>query len=74
MGNTLANLWCMLLGCEDCNFLPTNGFSIKPLKVKLLAGEQKATEKWLVGIPQKHERSFSTTRSSSRGKGHPPCL
>ena len=26
------------------NLLPTNGFSIKPLKVKLLAGEQKATE------------------------------
>ena len=25
-------------------FFPTNGFSIKPLKVKLLAGEQKATE------------------------------
>ena len=26
--------------------MPTNGFSIKPLKVKLLAGEQKATEKF----------------------------
>ena len=25
---------------------PTNGFSIKPLKVLLLAGEQKATEYW----------------------------
>ena len=24
--------------------MPTNGFSIKPLKVKLLAGEQKATK------------------------------
>ena len=24
--------------------MPTNGFSIKPLKVELLAGEQKATE------------------------------
>ena len=24
--------------------MPTNGFSIKPLKVKLIAGEQKATE------------------------------
>ena len=24
--------------------MPTNGFSIKPLKVKRLAGEQKATE------------------------------
>ena len=32
--------------CLDArtNFLPTNGFSIGPLKVKLLAGEQKATE------------------------------
>ena len=28
------------------NFLPTNGFSIKPLEVKLLAGEQKLTEAW----------------------------
>ena len=26
--------------------MPTNGFSIKPLKVKLLAGEQQATELW----------------------------
>ena len=31
-------------GCLDFNFLPINGFAIKPLKVKLLAGEQKATE------------------------------
>ena len=36
--------WRILLGCLDFNFWPTNGFSIKPLKVKLLAGEQKATE------------------------------
>ena len=29
--------------------MPPNGFSIKPLKVKLLAGEQKASEgSWLV--------------------------
>ena len=28
--------------------MPTTGSSIKPLKVKLLAGEQKATESWLV--------------------------
>ena len=34
----------ILLGCQDFNFLPTNGFSMTPLKVKLLAGEQKATE------------------------------
>ena len=26
------------------NFFPTNGFCIEPLKVSLLAGEQKATE------------------------------
>ena len=26
-------LWCILLGCQDCNLLPTHGFSIKPLKV-----------------------------------------
>ena len=31
-----------LLGLN--NFLPTHGFSIQPLKVKLLAGVQKATE------------------------------
>ena len=37
-------LCCILLGCWDFNFLPTSGFSIKPLTVKLLAGEQKATE------------------------------
>ena len=35
----------MLLRCSAFNCLPTNGVSIKPLKVKLLAGEQKATEK-----------------------------
>ena len=34
------NLWCILLGCWDVNLLPTNGFPLKPLKVKLLAGEQ----------------------------------
>ena len=26
----------------------TSGFSVKPLKVKLLAGEQKATEGWFM--------------------------
>ena len=39
--------------------MPTNGFSIKPRKVKLLAGEQKATENisqlglelWLWNLP-----------------------
>ena len=32
-------------GCWDFNFLLTNGFSIEPVKVELLAGKQKATEK-----------------------------
>ena len=31
-------------GRWDFNFVPTHGVSIKPLKVELLAGEQKATE------------------------------
>ena len=39
-----VKLCCILLGFYDFNFLPTNGFSIKPLKVKLFAGEQKAPE------------------------------
>ena len=32
----LKTLWCTLLGCQDFNFLPTNGFffRIKPLEVK----------------------------------------
>ena len=34
----------MLLGCWDFYLLPADGFSFKPLKVKLLAGEQKETE------------------------------
>ena len=38
-------------GCWDFNLLPTNGFSIKPLKVKLLAGEQKATEQCYESAP-----------------------
>ena len=40
--NLAQILCCMLLGCYF-NFLPTNGFSIKPLKVKLFA-KQNATE------------------------------
>ena len=39
-GFALKNHWCILLGCSDFNCLPTNGFSIKQPKVKLLAGEQ----------------------------------
>ena len=40
----INTLWCISFGCLDFSFLPTNGCSIKLLKVKLLAGEQKATE------------------------------
>ena len=37
--------WCILpRDVRTLTCLPTNGFSTKPLKVKLLAGEQKATE------------------------------
>ena len=39
-----------MLGLLD--LLPTNGFSIKRLEVKLLAGEQKATETSLAGARQ----------------------
>ena len=46
-------LCCMLPGCWDLNCLPTDGFSIKQLKAKLLAGEQKATEIWWpFGFPE----------------------
>ena len=31
--------------------MPTGGFSIKPLKVKLLAGEQKATQSLCLHLP-----------------------
>ena len=45
----------MVLEGQDFNFLPTHGFSIKPLKVfnfQLLAREQKATElqPWLLWV------------------------
>ena len=50
LSHLLPLLWCILLGCEDFNFLPTNGFSIQPLKVERLAGEQKAT---LVSAPRR---------------------
>ena len=36
-------LWCILLGHQAFNSCQLKGFSIKPLKVKLIAGEQKAT-------------------------------
>ena len=44
--------------------MPTDGFSIKPLKVKLLAGEQKTTEQvqWPVAHPLR--QLFASTNSS----------
>ena len=38
------NRGAFCLDVRTLTFLPTNGFSIKPPKGKLLAGEQKATE------------------------------
>ena len=46
-------LWCMLprdVRTEQ-RFANFCGFSTKPLKVKLLAGEQKATQQWLGRCP-----------------------
>ena len=39
--------------------MPTNGLSIEPLKLKLLAGEQKATEKFC-------ERGYSPLKTDLR--------
>ena len=48
--------------------MQTNGFSIKSLKVKLLAGEQKATERWLVPFigfhPSQSYRIWSIRRNA----------
>ena len=46
--------------------MPTHGFSIKPLKVKRLAGEQKATEVWHLHILNKMAKMH---RSGGTGKG-----
>ena len=46
------------------SFLPTNGFSIEPLKVKLLAGEQKVAEKSGWFPFDAHERGTLKTRRS----------
>ena len=49
--------------------MPTNGFSTKPLKVKLLAGEQKATEKrWqlLLSFVRESLGSFQLVPRSDR--------
>ena len=41
--------------------MPTNGFSVKPLKVQLLAGEQKASE----------DRVLSMDRGTAEGRSNP---
>ena len=50
------------------HFLPTNGFSIKPPRVKLLAGEQKATEH---GQTRYSGFPFGTTRAINSFKWLP---
>ena len=48
--------------------MPTNGFSVKPLKVKLLAGEQKATElRRLFGAKSLDVRNGSNRETVHRG-------
>ena len=49
--------------------MPTNGFSIKPLKVKLLAGEQKATEERGLDRALNHFFDCRRGRSSRTGGG-----
>ena len=48
--------------------MPTSGFSIKALKVKLLAGEQKATE---LGL-QRHPFIWQSSHASCFRTGHWP--
>ena len=54
--------------------MPTNGFSIEPLKVKLLAGEQKETE---FSQSQDSLKQFLVVwafQSCARaGEDHDPC-
>ena len=42
--------------------MPTNGFSIKPLKVKLFAGQQKATEQGCARSPGRLHVSFGEAK------------
>lgn len=39
----ISIICCISLGCENFHFWPTTGFSMKPLKFNLLAGQQTAT-------------------------------
>ena len=68
-------IWRILLGCSDSNFLPTNGCSIKPLKVKLLAGELKATKTRSPSKEDPHKKKKTPTTTpraclESKGLGH----
>ena len=45
--------------------MPTNGFSIKPLKVKLLAGEQKKSNRVITGIFRFRDRYYRSGHHSS---------
>ena len=47
--------------------MPTSGFSTKPLKVKLLAGEQKATEKRHTHISSKPSASLVVCPGPAKG-------
>ena len=51
-------------GCWGFKFVPTNGFSIQPLKVQLLAGEQVATE---IPFSQRNRKRFLLARGPQGG-------
>ena len=55
-GQRYGSFVAFCLDVRTLNFLPTNGFSTKPLKVKLLAGEQ---------ISQPSSGRFGSSRSFS---------
>ena len=61
---SMLTLWCILLGCWDFNLLPTNGLSLKKLKVELLAGVPKATEKYQGLAHYRHH--YPTMRESGQ--------
>ena len=76
----------LCLDVRTLTFLPTNGFSIKPLTVKLLAGEQKATKLPCMSIlsrspsfnpsgnPHKKGRFLKGTMVEQNGESTPGVL
>ena len=63
---THVHFGAFCLDVRTLTFLPTEGFSIKPLKVKLLAGEQKATEftkQFLMWLPIKIDSHMGASRN-----------